>query len=250
MLLRARRIRRASAECVCGFASGGSSQSESFPGMIASAARSVLRQRSSSAVSALLPAQCARLSAHLHLSPLVAARCCAPLLRPAAAGFGTEAQEAHAARIAAARAKWPHIDSGWGPTVSTCGRAITGLLVFGGAGVAAFTLDRNKQKRDRSYEQPKVMVLEQVAPEVFAALVGWGIVGAGLVGVFLATKMARRVGQRLIDGPTVLHRYMSSLTDASGAPNQSSFGRTVLGVAGGLGAVSAAWFLDGRADDG
>lgn len=214
--------------------------------MIASAARTVLRQRSASPVSAILPAHCAR--SHL-LSPLVAARCCAPVLRPAAAGFGTEAQEAHAARVAAARAKWPHIDSGWGPTVSTCGRAATGLLVFGGAGVAAFTLDRNKQKRDGSSEQPEVRILERVAPEVFAALVGWGIVGAGLVGVFLATKMARRAGQRLIDGPTLLHRYMSSLTDASGAPNQSGFGRTVLGVAGGLGAVSAAWFLDGRADD-
>jgi hypothetical protein len=180
--------------------------------------------------------------------PFNAARC-APLLRSVAVGFATEAQEAHAARIAASRAKWPHVDSGWGPTVSVLGRVSAGLLLFGGAGVAAFQIDRNKQKREGTYVQPEVLVLERLAPEVFAALVGWGILGAGLIGVYLATKMAGRVGQRLIDGPTVLQRYMSSLTDASGAPNQTSFGRTVLGVAGGIGAVSVAWFLDGRADD-
>ena len=178
----------------------------------------------------------------------MAARC-ASLLRPVAAGFATEAQEAHAARIAASRAKWPHVDSGWGPTVSVLGRVSAGLLLFGGAGVAAFQIDRNKQKREGAYVQPEVLVLERLAPEVLAALVGWGILGAGLIGVYLATKMAGRVGQRLIDGPTVLQRYVSSLTDASGAPNQTSFARTILGVVGGVGAISAAWFLDGRADE-
>eukprot|EP01043_Picozoa_sp_COSAG02_P041946 COSAG02_NODE_3524_length_6615_cov_6.371393_11_plen_218_part_00 len=182
------------------------------------------------------------------VSPFMAARC-APLLHPTAAGFATEAQKAHAARIAASRAKWPHVDSGWGPTVSVLGRVTAGLLVFGGAGVAAYRVDRNNQKRTGTYQQPEVLALERLAPEVLAALVGWGILGMGLTGVYLATKMAGRVGQRLVDGPTVLQRYMGSLTDASGAPNQTSFGRTVLGVASGLGAVSAAWLIDGRADE-
>ena len=182
------------------------------------------------------------------VAPFVAARC-APLLQPVAVGFATEAQEAHAARIAASRAKWPHVDSGWGPTVSGFGRVTAGLLVFGGAGVAAYQIDRNNQKREGTNAQPEVLALERLAPEVLAALVGWGILGMGLVGVHLATKMAGRVGQRLIDGPTVLQRYMGSLTDASGAPNRTSFGRTVLGVASGLGAVSAAWLIDGRADE-
>ena len=136
--------------------------------------------------------------------------------------------------------------------MSSFGRVTAGLLVFGGAGVAAFQIDRKnalKEKRDPPPEQPEGRPLERIAPDVLAALVGWGIVGAGFIGVFLARKMAGRVGQRLIEGPTVLQRYMASFSDASGAPNQTNFGRTTLGVAGGVAAVSAAWFLDGRADE-
>lgn len=166
------------------------------------------------------------------------------------AGFGTAAQEAHAARIAASRARWPHVDSGWGPTVSAFGRATVGVLLVGGVGVAAFHTDRKKQKRDEANEQPEVRLAERLAPEIYAALVGWGVLGAGLIGVGLAMKMAGRVGRRLIDGPTVLQRYANAVyTDGSGTPNQTSFGRTILGVTGGIGTVSAAWFFDGRADD-
>ena len=40
------------------------------------------------------------------------------------------------------------------------------------------------------------MILERMAPEVYAALVGWGVVGAGLIGVSLALKLGHRFIER------------------------------------------------------
>ena len=127
-----------------------------------------------------------------------------------------------------------------------------GVLFFGGVGTAAWQIDRSRQKKQGGDTKDQVMILERMAPEVYAALVGWGVVGAGLIGVSLALKLGHRVGQRIIDGPTALQRYATSLSDPNGAraANQTSLGRIFLGVSSSIVLISAAWFADGRADDG
>ena len=218
---------------------GRHSNPQCAPAMLG-AARAVLRPNACSS---------SLLARHVAVSrPLVAAAPAAVQLM----FFGTAAQDAHAAKIAAKRATWPHVDSGWGPTASVFGRVTVGVLFFGGVGTAAWQIDRSRQKKQGGDTKDQVMILERMAPEVYAALVGWGVVGAGLIGVSLALKLGHRVGQRIIDGPTALQRYATSLSDPNGAraANQTSLGRIFLGVSSSIVLISAAWFADGRADDG
>lgn len=154
-------------------------------------------------------------------------------------GFATEAQDVHAANLAARRANWPHVDSGWGPTETIFGRLSVGVLALGGIGYAAFAVDRKNQK-DGGFAGP-THLFEQTAPGLLAALVGWGVLGAGLLGVWFTLWL----GQRAYRGPKTLTKF----AQAGGIGNtNSSFSRTAVGLMCGVTAASIAWFLDGRAD--